>query len=154
MTKKISKIITFLVCIVIVFIIAFLGSIFTSSGVNSAWYNSIKPSITPPNFVFPIAWTVLFIMIAFSLYYAWDIKKQRTKVAVIFGINFALNVLWSYLYFGIQNPLYAFYDIIALLLSIALMIFVLWKIEKRSSLLLIPYFLWVCFASVLTYLSI
>jgi tryptophan-rich sensory protein len=156
MVKVIRKkrIISFIICIAIVCFVAILGSIFTSPGVKTSWYQSIKPDLTPPDWVFPIAWTVIFLLIGYSLYYAWQAKKHRAKVAILFGINFIFNVAWSYLYFGMQNPLYAFYDIIALWLSIDFMIFALLKIDKRSSLLLIPYFLWVSFASILNYLSI
>ena len=149
-----ARILAFAVCLLVVYFIAFLGSVFTSKNVNSAWYESIRPSITPPNWVFPVVWNILFFLIALSLYYAWSAKKERLKIAIVFSINFIFNVLWSYLYFGIQSPSLAFYDIILVWLSIGLMIVTLWKISRISSYLLIPYFLWVSFASVLNYLSI
>jgi len=143
-------------CLLIVYFIAFLGSLFTFNAVRSEWYISIRPSITPPNWVFPVVWNVLFLLIALSLYFSWTNsgKNEKARIIAVFGINFLANVLWSLLYFKMQNPLLAFYDIVVLLISIMLMIAVLWKIEKKSSLLLVPYFLWVSFASVLNYLSI
>ena len=149
-----KKTVNFVICLAVVYFIAFLGSVFTSQGVKSDWYQAIKPLITPPNWVFPVVWNVLFFLIALSLYYAWEIKKERKNVILVFGINFVLNVLWSVFYFGMQNPLLAFVEIIVLWLSILAMIIVLRRISKTSSYLLIPYFLWVSFASVLTYLSI
>lgn len=151
-----EKILVFVISFLIVFMTAFIGSIFTSRGTNSEWYNSIRPSITPPNFVFPIVWTILFFLIALSLAFAWlsADKKQKKKVAIAFGINFFLNVIWSLFYFGLKNPLLSFIDIIALIISIALLLVLTRKIDKRAFYLLIPYFLWVCFASVLNYLSI
>ena len=83
-------------CLVIVYAIAFIGSLFTSQNVNSSWYESIKPGITPPNYVFPIVWNILFFLIAISLYFAWTSSKNKTQrktVAWIFGINFFLNLL-------------------------------------------------------------
>jgi translocator protein len=146
----------FITCLVIIFLVAFIGSIFTSSETKSDWYDSIKPSITPPNYVFPIVWSILFFLIALSLYFSWvnSKKNQKIKIILVFGINFLLNILWSILYFKIKNPTFAFYEIILLILSIFSMIFITSKISRKSAYLLIPYLLWVCFASVLNYLSI
>jgi len=140
----------------VVYLAAFLGSVFTSSKVDTAWYDSIQPLITPPNYVFPIVWNILFFLIALSLYFAWtnSDKRNKKKLAFVFGLNLFLNVLWSVLYFGLQNPLLAFGDLILLWFSILAMIFVTSKIKKSSSLLLVPYLLWVSFAGVLNYLSI
>jgi len=148
-----------LICLFIVFIVAFIGSLFTSNNVNSKWYESVKPSITPPNYVFPIAWTILFFLIALSLYFALINSKtkdnnQRKIIVFVFGINFILNILWTFFYFNMHNPLLAFYNIILLIISILSLIFVCWKINKISAYLLLPYLLWVCFASVLNWLSI
>lgn len=147
----------FIVCAIIVYLVAIIGSLFTSSAVKSDWYQTIKPSITPPSYVFPIVWNILFIMIVFSLYFAWinsKNKKTKTSVSIVFGLNFVLNILWSVLYFGLRNPTFAFYEVIILWISIVSMIFVTYKISKKSAYLLIPYLIWVGFASILNYLSI
>ena len=73
---------------------------------------------------------------------------------LVFGINFILNIFWSVLYFGLKNPGLAFIEIILLEISIIAMIILTYKISKKSSYLLIPYFLWVAFASLLNFLSI
>jgi len=142
------------VCFLIVILVAYLGSMFTSKGTNSQWYESIKPKITPPNWVFPIAWGILFFLIALSLYFAWTNSGNKKIIIIIFAINFILNILWSLFYFGLKNPGVAFFNIVLLLISIGSMIFMLWRINLTSSVLLIPYFLWVGFASILNYLSI
>ncbi|MCX6748274.1 MAG: tryptophan-rich sensory protein [Candidatus Pacearchaeota archaeon] len=141
-------------CFIIVAIVAFLGSTFTSQNTNSQWYQSIKPSITPPNYVFPIVWTILFILIAISLYLSWIDSKDKTKIVVIFSVNFLLNILWSIFYFGMRNPRVAFIEIIFLWLSIFWMLVVTRKFSKKAFWLLIPYFIWVTFAAVLNFLSI
>ncbi len=144
-----------IISLVIVYAIAFIGSLFTSSSVNTSWYDSIKPVITPPSFVFPIVWNILFFLIALSLYFAWikSNKKQKKKIAIVFGINLFFNVLWSVLFFTMRNPLLSFFELLFLLLpSIIAMIFVTWKIKKLSAYLLIPYLIWVSFAGVLNYL--
>ena len=142
-----------IVCLIIVYGIAFVGSIFTLGNTDSNWYLENKPDITPPNFVFPIIWNILFFMIALSLYFVWikSEKKQKKKVALVFGANLFLNILWSFLFFSLQKPFLAFFDLLLLLATIILMISVTWKINRKASYLLVPYFLWVCFAGVLNW---
>lgn len=145
------------IAVISVAIMAFLGSLFTGSNTNTDWYQSIKPSLTPPNWVFPIVWNILFILIAISFYMALATnsnRKDRKKIYIAFYINFILNVLWSVLYFGLKNPLFSFIEIIILWTSIWFMIFSSYKVDKEAAWLLIPYLLWVGFAAVLNYLSI
>ena len=142
--------------LLIVYLIAFIGSLFTSGNTDSEWYINNKPFITPPNYVFPIVWNILFFLIALSLYFAWlnSNKKQKKKVALVFGINLILNALWSFSFFGLQKPLWAFIDLIALWFSIWIMIFVTSKIDRKSVWLLVPYLIWISFAGVLNWLWI
>ncbi len=145
-----------ILCLIIVYGIAFIGSLFTSPATDSAWYDSIRPEITPPNYVFPIVWNILFFLIAISLYFVWTSAKkkiEKRKIAWVFGINFLLNVLWSVLYFGFKNPTLAFFELLLLWISIGSMVFITYKIKKLSSYLLLPYWAWVTFAGVLNYLS-
>jgi len=155
LTRKRDALAVLIWSFIIVILVAFLGSIFTTSSVNSAWYDSIKPSITPPNAVFPVAWGILFFLIALSLYSSWiySTKQEKRKIVLAYGLNFALNILWSILYFGLHQVKLAFFEIILLFFSILIMIFVAHKIKRVTSYLLIPYLLWVGFASVLNYLS-
>lgn len=146
-----------IVSLVIVYLVAFVGSLFTSGNTNSEWYDSIRSSITPSNWVFPIVWNILFFLIALSLYFSWinakkwDVKK---KILIVFGINFILNLFWSVLYFGLKNHFYAFIEIFVLWISIISMIYVSYKTDKKAGWLLVPYLLWVSFAIILNYLSI
>lgn len=152
--KALNRVITLIICIIIVALVAFLGSLFTRAGTSSQWYQDIKPSITPPNYVFPIAWTILFILIAFSLFFAWDKKKSRFQIAFAFGINFIFNILWSFFFFYLRMPEIGFIDIIFVWFSIINMLIVTRKVSKIAFWLLIPYLLWVTFASVLNLLIV
>lgn len=145
----------FVLCLVLSYLVGFLGSLFTSPNTSGDWYSSIKPEITPPSFVFPIVWNILFFLITLSLYFAWinSKKKDKLKLALVFGINFVLNIFWTFLFFSLKELKIAFIEIIVLEISIASMIWVCWKIDRRSSYLLLPYFLWVGFASVLNFLA-
>jgi len=149
-----------LLSLVIVYFVAFIGSLFTSGNTDSEWYESTKPKITPPNLVFPIVWNILFLLISLSLYLSWknagNSKTGRIKqqIALVFGINFILNILWSVFYFYLKNPLLAFFDLILLWISITAMIYVSRKSSRTAAWLLVLYLLWVSFAGILNYLSI
>lgn len=138
----------------IVLIVAFLGNLFTGTTTKSQWYESIKPSITPPNFVFPIAWTILFILIAIALYFSLAKDRKNKPVFYFFAINFITNILWSLFFFALKQPIIAFIDIIILWTSILAIILSSWKTNKITSLLLLPYLAWVSFALILNLLMI
>jgi translocator protein len=153
--KKINWCMLFLSAIT-VYATALLGSLFTMKGLNSFWYLSVRPSITPPGWVFSVVWNILFFMIFISLYlYLRKIKNQKwpTKIELAFSINFILNFLWSFFYFWKGYLTIAFVDLILLEISIIVLICLTWKSNRKSALLLIPYLLWVSFAGVLNYLS-
>jgi len=131
-----------------------VGSIFTSPAI-STWYAILqKPSFNPPNWIFAPVWTILFLLMGISLYLIWSKgwADKRVKIALfIFGIQLVLNILWSFLFFGLQSPLYAFIGIIILWLAILLTIISFYRISKPAAYLLLPYILWVSFASILNF---
>jgi len=152
-----KKILIFVICLAVVYIFAIAGSIFTSSQTQSDWYINGKSSLTPPNWVFPVVWNILFFLIALSLFFSWTSAKsklEKKKVGILFAINLLLNAIWSLLFFELQNPKIAFIELIFLWLSILSLIIGMWKISRTSSYLLIPYFLWVSFASILNFMFI
>lgn len=143
----------FIIAILTPLLIGYLGSIFTTPAIDS-WYQTInKPSFNPPNWIFAPVWTGLFILMGWAFYLVW--KKgysAKTKNAFyIFFIQLLLNLLWSILFFGLKSPLVASIEIIVLWVFILLNIITFYKISKTSAYLLIPYLLWVSFASVLTF---
>jgi tryptophan-rich sensory protein len=155
--KKKFNLFLLIICFFVTYFTAFIGSTFTMRNTDSPWYLEIKPTITPPNWVFPIVWNILFFLISISLYLL--ITNAKTKyykkmVLVTFGINLFLNALWSYLYFGIKNPSAALIEIIPLEISAFAMIIVAWKVNKTAAWLLIPYSLWLGFAIILNYLTV
>jgi translocator protein len=152
MKKRINWIVL-IICFIVVYGVGFIGSLFTDTG---DWYESVKPSISPPNYIFGIVWNVLFFLIALSLYFSFigSFGLTRKKVGIIFGANLFLNIFWSFLFFGLKNPFFAFVEIWILLISIVFMMMVSYKISRTASFLLIPYLLWVGFAIVLNYLIV
>ena len=144
-------------CLALTYIVGFVGSLFTSQGANSEWYESIKPSITPPNYIFTIIWDILFFLVALSLYFAWTgakDDKKKEQITLAFGMNFLLNILWSAIFFGMKNPLIALGEIKLLSLSIIWMGLVCWRANKLATFLLIPYLAWVYFAGVINFIIV
>jgi tryptophan-rich sensory protein len=131
-----------------------IGSFFTFDSI-SGWYADLaKPEFSPPNWVFGPVWITLYTMMGISAYliYKKGFEKKNVKLALsFFGGQLILNALWSILFFGFQSPLAALICIIALLTMIILTIVLFWRVSKSAALLLVPYMLWVSFASVLNY---
>lgn len=143
-----------IICLLIVYATAIIGSLFTSGNTNSEWYELIKPSITPPNWVFPVVWNILFFLIGLSLFFAWNNsnKKDKNAITAIFAANLSLNIIWSLIFFELRLPFFAFFELIVLWISIIVMIFTVVESDKKAAWLLVPYLLWVTFAGILNYL--
>jgi len=130
-----------------------LGSVFTSSSLSDWYANLVKPDFSPSNWLFAPAWTALYILMGLSFYYIWKMGYSRkTKLAFhIYFIQLFLNLLWSFLFFGLRNPLLGLVEIVMLWFVIAANILLFYGLNKNSAYLLVPYILWVSFASVLNY---
>jgi benzodiazapine receptor len=138
----------FVISIGICLSVGFVAGMFTSTSVDT-WYPSLrKPFFNPPDWVFGPVWTILYIMMGMALYLVWNSRDK--KIAITFFIlQLALNFLWSFLFFVLKNPLLAFLEIVLLLVMILLTAWHFHRISKVAGFLLIPYILWVGFASVL-----
>lgn len=133
--------------------VGILGSFFTISAIPT-WYATLnKPIFSPPNWVFGPVWTILYILMGISLYLVWSKKNPSTslriKVPAVFWIQLVLNASWSIIFFGMRNSTLALVDIIALWIAIVLTIKTFYPISKTAAYLLIPYLLWVSFATIL-----
>ncbi len=132
-------------------IIGFAGSLFTRPAVDS-WFATLKkPIFAPPNWLFAPAWTLLYIMMGIAFYLIWQqgySVKLRLAFAV-YALQLILNLLWSLFFFGLHNPLLGFADIIILWIVVLINIILFYRLRRAAGLLLIPYILWLTFASVL-----
>lgn len=129
-----------------------LGSLFTSASIPT-WYAGLnKPWFNPPNWLFAPVWTTLFVLMGVSLYLiaSKGLKNVRLQV-ILFGVQLVLNVVWSILFFGLRLPSYAFAEILALWVAIALTIVSFFRVSRKAAMLLLPYILWVSIASLLNY---
>lgn len=118
-----------------------------------AWYVGLeKSSLTPPNWVFPVAWTTLYITIGISLY-AFVMKSpgDRRPALAVFAVQLVLNAMWSWLFFGLHQPGLALVDIVLMWLSIVGTIVMFARGSKLAAGLLVPYLLWVSFATYLNF---
>jgi translocator protein len=134
------------------FFAGFLGSIFTISAIPGWYATLIKPVFSPPNYVFGPVWSILYLLMGISAYLVWKegLGKKKVKMALkIFFVQLALNTLWSILFFGLKSPTLSFIEIILLWILIFVTIKEFYQISKIAGLLLVPYILWVTFASIL-----
>lgn len=128
----------------------FIGTFFTIGAIPT-WYAFLnKPTFSPPNWLFGPVWTILYTMIGISFYLIWiNYKKNNSWAIKFFIFHLLLNSMWSIIFFGLKNLSLALIEIVILWSSILYMIKNFYKINKLSSFLLIPYLLWVSFASIL-----
>lgn len=131
-----------------------IGSVFTRESV-ATWYQQLnKPLLTPPSWVFAPVWTTLFLLMGWSFYLilvSGQGKTGRATAISLFCVHLAVNTLWSFLFFGLRSPFWAFIDIIVLWGMIALLVRIFWGINRWAGAMLIPYLLWVSFAFFLNY---
>ena len=142
------------ISVAICLIIGFLSGFATQSSVND-WYLTLnKPSFNPPNWIFGPVWAVLYILmgIAAGIVWAKGFYHIWVKTALYnFGFQLLFNALWSVVFFGFKNPFWALLVILFLLALILLTIKWFNVVSRTAAYLLIPYFLWVCFATILNY---
>ena len=145
-----SKWVGFLVFFALNFATACSGAVFTPG----AWYESLaKPWWRPPNWLFAPAWSVLYLLIAISGFLVWrdvGLSGAIGPLALYVG-SLMLNAAWSGVFFGMKRPDLAFYELIALWLSIAAMIVVFMPLQQTAAWLLVPYLAWVTFAGALNF---
>ncbi len=130
-----------------------LGSFATAAKIPTWYATVVKPTWNPPNWVFAPVWTTLYILMAVAAWMVWTRREQlgaRLALA-LFGVQLALNTLWSFLFFGMENPGAAMAEIVLLWLAIAATILTFRRISMPAAWLLAPYLAWVSFASCLNF---
>ncbi len=132
--------------------IAGLGALSTELG---PWYRALKqPSWKPPDLLFGPAWTLIYTLAAVAGVKAWSAAPNRAArewIVALFALNGFLNLLWSLLFFRVQRPDWALFEVGFLWASIALLIVVLGRWSRSAGWLLVPYLVWVSFAATLNW---
>ncbi len=128
---------------------------FFNPGDMNIWYaNLIKPEWTPPNWIFGPVWTVLYILMGLAafLVYREGFKRREVKIALgLFSLQLGLNFFWSILFFTFNNLRASFVEIIFLWVAIVATIISFYRISRPAAWIMVPYLLWVTFASILNY---
>jgi tryptophan-rich sensory protein len=120
------------------------------------WYRQLNlPAITPPDYVFGMVWTIIYILATIAALLVWN-KHYRNKnfslIMGLFAVNAILNLSWSYFFFYKHAIQIALFDCIALAVVTLLLVYYIWPLSRRISALLVPYAIWTIFASYLNFL--
>jgi len=154
---KMRELYAYSISLITMLSVMFIPSVFMSKSVKSPWYKCIRPDITPPNYVFPIVWTFLYLCIGIGLAKTLlqNNSYERNILLGLYAWNLVLNVLWSFVYFGMHDTVFALFILFNVIISA---VFVLYYTYRLLPLwvfwLLLPYLAWLYFASLLNFLSI
>lgn len=144
----------YLIIPLITLLTASLGSWFTNQGMG--WYHTLTlPPWTPAGSIIGAVWTLLFILATLAALLVWNrklAKKRRRVIAAAFGLNALLNISWSFIFFRLHQLSWATIEAGLLGLSVLLLVFLVKPYSRIANLLLVPYLLWVSFATYLTYI--
>jgi translocator protein len=140
-----------ILCIIVCLGAAVLGSLWTTPALRP-WYASLsKPSWTPPNWLFGPVWTILYVAMAIAAWRVWQ-KVGLTAVPMqLFVLQLLLNVGWSAVFFRLRSPGLAFAEIVMLWLAILATSIGFWKVVPAAGWLLLPYLIWVSYATALNF---
>ncbi len=142
-----------IISLLIPLLIGYASSLFNIAALAN-WYPTLtKPTFNPPSAIFGPVWTILYLMIGLSLYFLWTARTKREKKTayIFFTVQLILNFFWTFIFFGLNKIFPALIEIIILWITILLTIIYSYKISKKSAYLLIPYLLWVTFATILNF---
>jgi len=148
---KTIDVVKLLVSLAVPLMAGFGSTVFTINSIPT-WYASLnKPWFSPPNVVFAPVWTTLYVLMGLALFLIWRSQRSRTRDMgiALFAAQLAVNVIWTFAFFGLQNTLYGLLSIIPLWILIAATIYQFYKVEKWASYLLVPYIAWVSIATAL-----
>lgn len=139
-----------IIIIIITFVVGTFFSWFTMNNMDT--FNELVKPINVPGIIFPIVWSVLYLLMAISCYIITESKdKKKDKAIIIYGVQLVINSLWSLIFFGFGLYLFSFIWIIILFISVIIMISKFYNIDKRAAYLNIPYVLWLLFAGCLNF---
>lgn len=121
------------------------------------WYPTLqKTAWNPPSYVFGPVWTILYVMIAIAGWrvYQIHVKEPASKqmAFMFYGLQLACNLFWSFFFFFLRSPLLGLIDIGAILIFLILNIRAFYRLDRVAAILLIPYFLWTCYAAILNFI--
>jgi tryptophan-rich sensory protein len=151
--RKPKQILKFLFALAVCFGVSGSSAIFTSKDSLTNWYYQLeKPIFTPPDLVFGPTWTILYLLMAISVFLVWNKGQDYPRVKqslIIFLAQLVLNAIWTPLFFRFHLIMVAFIEIIMLWFAILATILTFKRISLIASIILVPYLIWVGYATVL-----
>ncbi|PRX27891.1 TspO/MBR related protein [Paraburkholderia sp. BL18I3N2] len=137
--------------LVVFLVLAFAAAFVASRFLPDAWYVALqKPAFNPPDWVFPPAWSMLYVLMAIAAWRVW--KRDGLSAAIVLWlVQLLFNAAWMWLFFGLHRPDAALADILILLILIVALAFAFWRRDRWAGGLLMPYVAWVAFAAVLNH---
>lgn len=142
----------FIISILIPLAVGMLSALL-SRNIMTTYSSLAKPPLSPPSFVFPIVWTILYILMGISSYLIYISNSElSTKALKIYAIQLVFNFFWSIIFFRFDMYLLAFLWLLIMIFLIIWMILIFFKINKTAGILQIPYLIWCLFAAYLNYM--
>ena len=142
-----------IICIAIPLIVGGLSAVLTMDNMIMFDYVA-KPPLSPPAWLFPVVWTILYVLMGLASYFVLISKKPKKQVntaLIFYGLQLVFNFFWSLIFFNLGNYLFAFIWLLALWVLIIITAVKFYNIDKKAGYLMIPYILWVTFAAYLNY---
>lgn len=148
MKNKINS--SFLIAILLPLAVGSISALFSG---NMSLYSTLnKPAFSPPAFVFPIVWTILYVLMGISSYIIYETEDpQKFKALKVYILQLIFNFFWSIIFFGFSQYLLAFFWLLALIIIILIMIYRFYQVNPLAAYLQIPYLIWCLFAAVLNF---
>jgi tryptophan-rich sensory protein len=143
-----------LVTVPAVLLLGFLSGTSVAAGSDNAWYQALaKPALTPPDWAFPVAWTILYVLIGLALAIVLNARGARERVLGIslFAVQLLANLMWTPLFFGWHRVVLALAVIVIMVLTALATTLVFGRIRPAAAWLMVPYLAWICFAGALTW---
>lgn len=108
-----------------------------------------KPPLSPPGWLFPVAWTLLYILMGVACYLVWTAPKKQPNALLYYGIQIFFNFFWSIIFFNSKNYLFAFIWLVLLFAAVLITTVKFYRTKHPAGCLMLPYILWVTFAGYL-----
>jgi len=143
-----------LVTVPVIVFLGFLAGILSNSGDSNRWYQLLdKPWFQPPSWLFPVAWSVLYVLLALALAHVLNARRApgRGRALVLFVVQMSINLAWSPVFFGLHQPRIALWIIVAMWIAAVATTFAFGRVRSIAAWLMVPYLAWISFAIVLNY---
>lgn len=138
----------FALCLAVPLLVGGLSALLTRSGMQT-FETLTKPKLAPPGWLFPVVWTILYILMGIASYLVITSEKPNRAAIIVYALQLVFNFFWSIIFFNLELYLFAFIWLIALWLLILAATYLFYQISEPAGYLMIPYLLWVTFAGYL-----